>query len=196
MWFVQEVSLVLDFSFTYFVIVTSTCSNSVERYSLSVTIPANRNADIFVSKLAYTNAVITEGGKEVWKNNAYIPGVPGIKNAVDRGAGEVVFEVGSGSYQFQITGQFGNSQTISAAEGDFANLSCSGGRVISVIQFASFGTPSSDYEYGSCHAGSSRHVVEKYCLHKSSCSVDAIDDEFGDPCNNVRKSLKVKYICS
>jgi hypothetical protein len=85
--------------------VQAQCSND-ETYSLTATIPANTQGTIAVSKLAFSNVVIQEGGDVVWKNGAYVPGVPGINSATDNGQA-IVFSTGSGVYNFQVSGQPG-----------------------------------------------------------------------------------------
>ena len=48
------------------------------------------------------NAVINEGGYNVWKDGKFAAGRAGIASAAHR-AGYVDFEIGSGSYAFLLT---------------------------------------------------------------------------------------------
>lgn len=75
-------------------------------------------------------------------------------------------------------------------------LNCSSegeGYTIASVTFASFGVPDSaacyDGKEGSCHASTSRSVVEAACLGHSECSVDASFDTFGTECSPDTKSL-------
>jgi len=73
--------------------------------------------------------------------------------------------------------------------------------VISVVSFASFGTPTGGfqcaaYARGSCDAGSSTYVVERECLFRNSCRVLASDATFGEPCYGPAKSLRASVLCS
>src|SRR5690349_10765341 len=98
-------------------------------YTLNVNIPVNRNAQVYVSKLALSNVVITESGTAVWKNDRFIA-TNGITDAVDHGE-EIVFSVGSGTYAFSVTGS-GNTMTCdSAVETDTITLACPAGQTIS-----------------------------------------------------------------
>jgi len=67
---------------------------------------------------------------------------------------------------------------------------------ISQIVFASFGTPNG--ECGSftvnpaCNAKNSVEIVSKACLGKSSCTIEASDTIFGDPCYGTFKRMSVQ----
>uniref|UniRef100_A0A5B7A4Z4 Beta-galactosidase n=1 Tax=Davidia involucrata TaxID=16924 RepID=A0A5B7A4Z4_DAVIN len=81
-----------------------------------------------------------------------------------------------------------------------AHLWCAPGQKISLIKFASFGTPEGacgSFREGSCHAHHSYDAFEKYCIGQQSCSVTVAPEMFGgDPCPNVMKKLSVEAICS
>jgi glucose/arabinose dehydrogenase len=79
------------------------------------------------------------------------------------------------------------------------SLSCGAGNVLRSVQFASYGTPSGScgaYTQSSCHAASSRSVVESACLGRASCSVAANNATFGDPCVGTLKRLYVQATCA
>ncbi|OAY78569.1 Beta-galactosidase 3 [Ananas comosus] len=80
------------------------------------------------------------------------------------------------------------------------SLNCTDGTVISSITFASFGNPYGacrSYQQGSCHYPDSLSVVEKACLHASSCTVSLSEDHFGrDLCPGITKTLAIKANCS
>ncbi|KAJ0959700.1 hypothetical protein J5N97_000644 [Dioscorea zingiberensis] len=79
-------------------------------------------------------------------------------------------------------------------------LYCHQGKRISVIDFASYGSPTGDcpnYSVGSCHSNSSKTVVEEVCLGKRRCSISVSVSRFGgDPCPGTSKSLLVAASCS
>ncbi|KAJ0960439.1 hypothetical protein J5N97_001721 [Dioscorea zingiberensis] len=79
-------------------------------------------------------------------------------------------------------------------------LYCHQGKRISVIDFASYGSPTGDcpnYSVGSCHSNSSKTVVEEVCLGKRRCSISVSASRFGgDPCPGTSKSLLVAASCS
>ena len=90
-------------------------------------------------------------------------------------------------------------------------LGCPGGKKIDKIVFASYGTPDGDcpagFKDGICSktgkigtANQSLAVVEKACVGKESCRVDASNTAFGgtaaDPCPLVVKSLAAEVHCS
>ena len=81
-----------------------------------------------------------------------------------------------------------------------ARLSCTHGAVVKSIDFASFGTPTGSCATGftanlSCSAHDSMAVVQRECLNKSSCSVDATNHNFGGTCFNPGRTLAVKVTC-
>ena len=85
------------------------------------------------------------------------------------------------------------------AENSALQLACPDGSAITEVAFASFGTPAGscpNFAAGACAATSSRAVVEKACLGKTSCAVTASNDVFGgDPCVNTPKALAVQLKC-
>lgn len=79
-------------------------------------------------------------------------------------------------------------------------LKCSGG-VISDVIFASFGLVTGDCVDGlkadpTCNAAKSVDIVKAACVGKSSCTLKATDDVFGDPCYGKPKQLGASIKCS
>ena len=85
------------------------------------------------------------------------------------------------------------------AEGASLSLVCGGG-VFTGIQFASYGTPTGGcgggFTASSCSAASSAGVVAGLCVGKSSCSIQATNAIFTDPCLGTGKSLSVSLLGS
>ena len=81
--------------------VSSSWKKKKDSFSIEIEIPVNSEARVHVPKLGFKNVVITESGETVWENGKFIRGVPGITAGTD-GDDYVVFDVGSGSYNFQI----------------------------------------------------------------------------------------------
>ncbi|KAM7263193.1 hypothetical protein ACFE04_000876 [Oxalis oulophora] len=81
-----------------------------------------------------------------------------------------------------------------------AYLHCSAGQSISLIKFASFGTPlgkCGSYKQGRCHSPNSLAILQKKCIGKQKCTVLISNSNFGqDPCPNVLKRLSVEAVCS
>ena len=70
---------------------------------LRVTIPANSEAAVSIPVLGFKQVTVTENGKPVWGNNAYIKGDKGITGAVSK-KGYITFSSGSGEYDFILSG--------------------------------------------------------------------------------------------
>jgi alpha-L-rhamnosidase len=82
-------------------IVSSSWKKTGQSLVLDVTIPCNATGKVSVPALSLKNATITEGGKAVWKNGAYVKGVVGITSGKQE-AGYYTFDVGSGDYGFKV----------------------------------------------------------------------------------------------
>jgi alpha-L-rhamnosidase len=70
---------------------------------LKVSIPAGTEADVSIPKLGLMNIVVKESGTTVWRNNAYVPGSPGLAGGTDT-PDSVILHLGSGSYNFAVNG--------------------------------------------------------------------------------------------
>jgi alpha-L-rhamnosidase len=68
---------------------------------LSVSIPTNSKAFVWVPKVGIDNAVVYEGEAVVWKDGKFVPGVEGLTGAEDSGEW-IRFEAGAGSYKFEV----------------------------------------------------------------------------------------------
>ena len=71
--------------------------------SLEVTIPVNSTARVSVPTLGLSDISISEGGKAIWQDNAYLPGRDGITSACARTA-YIDVDIGSGTYHFELNG--------------------------------------------------------------------------------------------
>ena len=81
-----------------------------------------------------------------------------------------------------------------AGEGNPISVEAPAGKVVTQILFASYGTPTGapgSFTIGSCHASNSRQKVEQALLGRSSATISASNEVFGDPCGGVVKSLYV-----
>ena len=82
-------------------------SSSGAVYTLSITLPPNARARVTVPTIsAAAVASVTEGGRLVWAHGAFVAGVSGVTSAAEGLNGHaVVFQVGSGSYEFEARAQ-------------------------------------------------------------------------------------------
>ena len=71
---------------------------------LEVEIPVGSTAKVSVPTLGLRELAITEGNQAIWKNDFYIDGVAGVTGA-SPDADWVTFDVGSGSYRFELKGK-------------------------------------------------------------------------------------------
>ena len=85
--------------------VSSSWNHAPGAITVEVTIPVNSDAKVSVPKDIYmTEITIREGDRVVWEKGHYVPGAPGIAGATAAHQG-VTFDVGSGHYLFNLTGQ-------------------------------------------------------------------------------------------
>jgi alpha-L-rhamnosidase len=68
---------------------------------LDVTIPVNSQAKVSVPKMGLEHVTIKESQKIIWKDGSYVGGAAGISGGSED-AWYVTFDVGSGSYSFEI----------------------------------------------------------------------------------------------
>jgi alpha-L-rhamnosidase len=73
--------------------------------TVDVEVPVGAVAKVVVPpKEEMTGVVVREGDHVVWDKGQYVPGSDGVTGAA-RGAGGIVFEVGSGRYSFKLVGK-------------------------------------------------------------------------------------------
>ena len=73
-------------------------------FRLEVAIPVNSEARVSVPKIGLKNITITESEISVWKDGTFIKGASGITAGTETND-YVTFDVGSGFYDFKLTGQ-------------------------------------------------------------------------------------------
>jgi alpha-L-rhamnosidase len=72
-----------------------------DAFLLSVVVPANSSATVYIPKLGIPNPAVTEAEGGVWRNGAFVPRVPGVQSARDEDQW-IVVEIGSGDYHFKL----------------------------------------------------------------------------------------------
>ncbi|QQX78099.1 MULTISPECIES: HYR domain-containing protein [Aequorivita] len=97
-----------------------------------------------------------------------------------------------GVASLQFTEQF--TAFAEVAEGQNLTITLPAGRVVTSVDFASYGTPNGSngtYTIGACHATNSQTIVEGYALGNNSFTIPATNAVFGDPCGGTVKRLYV-----
>jgi len=85
-------------------IVFSSWLRTDDTFDLEVEIPVNSKAKLSIPKLGHSKAVVTESMAPVWDGSALVVGTSGVNGASEDEA-YVTFEVGSGSYRFQLSAE-------------------------------------------------------------------------------------------
>jgi alpha-L-rhamnosidase len=87
--------------------VASSWTHTAGKITLAVMIPAGSDAQIVIPKEQEMTAVtVREGGHAVWDKNQYVAGDPGVTVArQDAQSGDITVSVGSGHYEFELTGE-------------------------------------------------------------------------------------------
>ena len=73
-------------------------------FTMKVTVPVNATAEVHVPKLGLNDVAVSEGGKALWTSGAMAASIPGITDGSESDE-SIVLDVGSGSYEFKLTGQ-------------------------------------------------------------------------------------------
>jgi len=166
-------------------------------FALQASIPVGSTATVTLPALDMTNITVTANGATVWTDHNYVKGADGISNGFVAG-NKVSFVAGSGDYSFVVNGYPGEVVCANTTEYFNLTIACPKGKVITQIQFASFGTPYGDcgqLYVGSCNAGSTNYIVEKYCLMQNACELEIDVPLFGDPCYGTPKSFASQVLC-
>lgn len=165
-----------------------------------VLVPTNADARVHVPKLDLSKVLIMESGVPVWKGGSFIPGaVPGIHSAQELN-GSIVFETGSGSFDFALEGQPGTTVCATAHEGELLNVQCPREERISAVRMASFGeflgniTCLESPRLARDHAGSSRFHIQRLCLGHTHCMVPVSSELFSGDHSNVRGNRRAKQL--
>jgi alpha-L-rhamnosidase len=83
--------------------VISDWTKSGNTLTFNVTLPGNSTAKVHVPKMGLSNITVTEGGNTIWQSGAYVAGVGGITAGTENDD-YVIFDVGSGLYNFVLNG--------------------------------------------------------------------------------------------
>jgi alpha-L-rhamnosidase len=84
--------------------IVSSWNRAEKSFRLEVTIPVGSEAEIHLPKLGLSGIAVRESGQVVFRNDAYQPGAAGLRGARQT-ASAVIFDAGSGSYVFELTGE-------------------------------------------------------------------------------------------
>ena len=96
----------------------------------------------------------------------------------------MTLQVQSGSYTFGLTGAPGQRVCASTASPtDSLAVTCPAGRVVTDVEFASYGTPSGScgaYSVSTCDLGATVSMVERACMGQNACTVSFSPSSFQD----------------
>ncbi len=84
--------------------VLSRWSRTPEGIRLEAVVPVGSSAEIRLPKFNWREIEVSESGRTVWKGDQFVSGAPGV-NRAQQTRDEIVFEVGSGRYDFQLKGR-------------------------------------------------------------------------------------------
>ena len=97
-------------------------------------------------------------------------------------------------FLFPATAAFADSTSTSvylmAWENSSIDYTVPEGYLISSVDFASYGTPTTEFTVGACNAEDSLDTVNSYTTD-TTLQIDANNDTFGDPCGGTYKWLEV-----
>ena len=82
-------------------IVSSRWEKQGNSLTLNVVIPVNSEARVSVPKIGLGEVTVTESGKTIWQDSAFMSGVAGITSGKESST-HITFAVGSGSYSFEL----------------------------------------------------------------------------------------------
>ena len=71
---------------------------------IDIALPVNSRGTVYLPILGVDNPVIDEGESLIWKNEAFVKGIPGVYSGEQVG-GSVELHIGSGEYSFKLHGR-------------------------------------------------------------------------------------------
>jgi alpha-L-rhamnosidase len=84
--------------------VTCAWSRTDRSIRLDAAVPLGAEAEIAIPKFNLKNISVKEGGRTIWADGAFVPGIEGVLEAKDA-SGSIVIKTGSGRYAFELTGK-------------------------------------------------------------------------------------------
>lgn len=174
------------------------------RLSVEVGIPVGSRGTVFFPAHGKSQLQVWEGERVVWGQGKLVGGaMAGLQSwQWMREEDCLAMELSSGDYSFQVSGEPPEEKKWVESKGGWVCLECGDGRVVSTVDWASFGDTTlwwvgqeAEPIMGSCHAGCSQLVVERACLGREHCKVPSTAEFFGgSACSNGH--LIVAYTCN
>jgi alpha-L-rhamnosidase len=84
--------------------VTCAWSRTDRSVRLDAAVPLGVEAEIVIPKFNLKNISVKEGGRTIWADGAFVPGVEGVIEAKEA-SGSIIIKMGSGRYAFELTGE-------------------------------------------------------------------------------------------
>ena len=172
--------------------------------NVEVGIPVGSRGIVFLPAHGKSQLQVWEGGEVIWKQGKLVGGgMVGLQSwRWIREDDSLAIELSSGNYNFTVIGEPPEEKKWVESNGGWVNVECGDGRVVSTVDWASFGDSflrwvgqEAETVRGSCHAGCSQHAVERACLGKQRCKIPSTAEFFGgSACRNGR--LIVAYTCN
>jgi len=167
-------------------------------FSLKTSIPVGSTATVTLPALDLSNVQVTINGITSWNNHKYVKGAEGVAEGF-QSMTTLNFVVGSGEYHFMLTGSSAEYYCFNTTENFNLTFSCPPNTVMTQFPFASFGTPYGECGnliLGDCNAGSTKFLLDKYCLMENSCTIPITAGFFQDPCYGTPKSFASQVTCA
>jgi alpha-L-rhamnosidase len=84
--------------------VTCAWSRTDRSVRLDAAVPLGVKAEAAIPKFNLKSLTVKEGGKTIWAEGAFVPGVEGVIEVKDA-SGSIIIKMGSGRYAFELTGK-------------------------------------------------------------------------------------------
>ena len=135
--------------------------------AINATLPPNVVGTVIVPTPSLSAPVISEGGVDVWRNGAFVPGRAGVTAAQRLPSGAIALSVGSGAFSFATSSASPAAASASACvpPGVDLELACPLGAVIGYVTRAGLGPQRR-------HRFLLTHVLERLCLSREVCRVE------------------------
>ena len=188
-------------------------SDLMYRYSslkVDVSIPMGSQALLNLPSHGLSDLTVWDNDQMIYSNKILHKSAKGVESAkwVSSSDGDYL-QMGLVSGEYYLTVKGTQPEEIQSVIGkgtdSHAHLRCSNERVITNIDWVSYGDPSignyDNFQLGTCHSLASRTVVEWACLGKNTCTISTKESFGNEPCHDMVPpsdgwSLVVRYSCN
>ena len=172
--------------------------------TVDLRIPVGGRGTVFIPAYGKSGLQVRADDELVWERGSIVGVLEGLVSwewVIEEDS--LALELVSGDYSFTVTGGPPEQRKWVESWDGVVSVECEDGRAVSTVVWASYGDGTlkwagqeAEFVRGSCHAGSSRMVVERECLGREKCEIHNSPAFFGGANCASRGHLSLVYTCN